>query len=217
MKTTRMNFTRRNRKKKKYENVGYMEIKDAAVGAGVDLYIYGDIVSTEWDKWSSEDTCPQDIVDFLSVIDDNADLTVYINSGGGDVFAGIGICNILKRHSGHIRGVILMACDDIVVSSGAQIMIHKPMTVGWGNADRFAAIINQLDKCQQMITDIYMEKVKEGVTEDEITEMINAETWMSGSEAAEVFEVETEEREDADERQRQQEEDILADLDFYGI
>ena len=121
-------------------------------------------------------------------------------------------------------------------------MIHKPMTVGWGNADRFAAIISQLDKCQQMITDIYMEKVKEGVTEEKITEMINAETWMSGSEAAEVFEVETEEREavaacvscmqdrftnmpqirtesveDADERQRQQEEDILADLDFYGI
>ena len=80
------------------------------------------------------------------------------------------------------------------------------------------------------------------ITEEEITEMINAETWMSGSEAAEVFEIETEEREavaacvscmqdrfanmpqirtesveDADERQRKQEEDILADLDFYGI
>lgn len=254
MKTTRMNFIRRNRKKRKYENVGYMEIKDAAMGAGVDLYIYGDIVSTEWDKWSSEDICPQDIVDFLKEIDDDAALTVYINSGGGDVFAGIGICNILKRHKGHIRGVvdgiaasiasvILMACDDIVVSTGAQIMIHKPMTVGFGNADKFAQLISQLDKCQQMITDIYMEKAKEGVEEETITEMINKETWMSGNEAAEFFDVELEEREavaacisymkdrfanmpeiktesveDADEKKRKAEiENILEDLDLYGI
>ena len=92
----KMNFTRRNRTKRTIENVGFMQIKDAAAG-GVELYIYGDIVSSAWDKWTSEDTCPQDITDFLNGIDNNAELTVYFNSCGGDVFAGIGIYNILKR------------------------------------------------------------------------------------------------------------------------
>ena len=141
----KMNFTRRNRTKRTIENVGFMQIKDAAAG-GVELYIYGDIVSSAWDKWTSEDTCPQDITDFLNGIDNNAELTVYFNSCGGDVFAGIGIYNILKRHKGHITGivdgiaasiasVILMACDDIVVSTGAQIMIHKPLTMAWCEID----------------------------------------------------------------------------------
>lgn len=256
MKTMKMNFTRRNRAKKQIENVGYMEVKDAAVGSGIEMYIYGDIVSSEWDKWSQEDTCPQDIVDFLNQIDANADMTIYINSGGGDVFAGIGIYNILKRHKGHIKGVvdgiaasiasvILMACDEIIVASGAQIMIHKPLTIGWGNADEFAKLIEQLDKCQQMITDIYMEKAKPEVTEEEITEKINAETWMSGKDAAAIFDIKIEEKaavaactsymidkyqhtpegiktesvEDAATKQREAEEaaEILEDLDFYGI
>lgn len=205
MKTMKMNFRKRNGRAKKTENVGYMEVKDAMQGSGIEMYIYGDIVSTEWDKWSDEDRCPQDIADFLAQIDRNADMTIYINSGGGDVFAGIGIYNILKRHTGHKKGivdglaasiasVILMACDEIVVASGAQVMIHKPLTIGWGNADDFAQIIEQLDKCQQSITEIYMCKAKEGVTEDEITEKINAETWMSGAEAAELFDISVEEK-----------------------
>ena len=47
----KMNFTRRNRTKRTIENVGFMQIKDAAAG-GVELYIYGDIVSSAWDKWT---------------------------------------------------------------------------------------------------------------------------------------------------------------------
>lgn len=192
--TTRINFERRNQTKKTVENVGFMEIKNTSA-TDAELYIYGDIVSSEWDKWVPEDTCPQDITDFLSKIDNDANLTVYINSCGGDLFAGIGIHNILKRHQGHTTGivdgiaasiasVILMACDDIVVSTGAQIMIHKPLTWAYGNADDFAAVIEQLNNCQQAITDIYMSKAKAGITAEELEELINAETWMSESEAS---------------------------------
>lgn len=198
----RHNFTRRNPKTKKIENAGYMEFRDAA--GGVELYIYGDIVSSTWDVWTDE-VCPQDIADFMGQIDNVADMTVYINSGGGDVFAGIAIYNILKRHAGHKKGVvdglaasiasvILMACDEIVMASGAQLMIHKPSAVGWGNAEDFAKLIDELNKCQQSITDIYMENVKEGVTEDVITEKINAETWMNGTEAQELFDITVEEK-----------------------
>ena len=180
-----------------------MEIRNTA--NATELYIYGDIVSSGWDVWSDEDTFPQKIADFMSQIDDAAPLTVYINSGGGDVFAGIAIHSILRRHSGPKKGVvdalaasiasvILMACDEIVVNSGAQIMIHKPSTVAWGNADDFRRLICELDKCQQSITEIYMSRVKDGVTEDQITEMINAETWMNGAEAQDVFDLTVDER-----------------------
>lgn len=256
MKPIKMNFRRRNGRAKRTENVGYMEVKDATAGSGIEMYIYGDIVSSEWDKWSDEDRCPKDIADFLAQIDRNADMTIYINSGGGDVFAGIGIYNILKRHTGHKKGivdgiaasiasVIMMACDEIVVASGAQVMVHKPLTVGWGNADDFAKIIDQLNQCQKSITDIYMEKAKEGVTEDEITGKINAETWMSGAEAAELFDItvdekpavaacvscmmdrylhkpegiRTESAEDADARRTAAEEEaaIIAEMELCGI
>lgn len=250
----RFNFTRRNPKTKKMENVGYMQIKNAAAG-GVELYIYGDIVSSTWNVWCAEDRCPQDIADFMNQIDKNAELTVYINSGGGDVFAGVAIHSILSRHTGHKKGVvdgiaasissvILMACDEIVMSSGAQIMIHKPSAMGRGNADDFRKLIEALDSCQKSITDIYMRNVKEGITEEEITEMINAETWMTADAAKEVFNIEIEERppmvacvswmvdsyknkpegivtqsaEDAEAAETKAiEEDLIAQLAFYGV
>ena len=202
----KFNFTRRNPKTKKIENTGFMEFRNISSNAA-DLYIYGDIVSSRWDAWSDEDVCPQDMSDFMNQVQPNAELTVYINSGGGDVFAGIAIHSILSRHTGHKKGVvdgiaasiasvILMACDEIVMSSGAQIMIHKPLSWSYGNADDFQRLIGELDKCQKSITDIYMTRVKAGVTEDKVTELINAETWMNADDAAEVFNVEIEERPD---------------------
>lgn len=201
----RYRFTRKNPKTKAVEDTGYMEFRNAAADGGVELYIYGDIVSSEWDAWSLDDTCPQDIADFMNQIDNNAPMTIYINSGGGDVFAGIAIHSILSRHTGHKKGVvdgiaasiasvILMACDEIVMSTGAQIMIHKPSSSAWGNADDFAALIGVLDKCQKSITDIYMGRVKEGVTEEMITQKINAESWMNADEASEIFDITVEER-----------------------
>lgn len=203
VKTKKFDFTRRNPRTRAVENAGRMEIRNT--GGSAELHIYGDIVSTEWDAWTPEDTFPQGITDFLSQIDTNEPLTVYINSGGGDVFAGIAIHSILKRHTGHKKGVvdalaasiasvILMACDEIVVNSGAQIMIHKPSTFGWGNADEFKKLIDELDKCQQSITDIYMSRAKDGVTEEKIAELINAETWMSGAEAQKVFDLNVQQR-----------------------
>ena len=62
-------------------------------------------------------------------------------------------------------------------------MIHKPLSWAYGNADDFQRLISELDKCQKSITDIYMGRVKEGVTEEQVTDLINAETWMTAEEA----------------------------------
>lgn len=63
-----------------------------------DLYFYGDIVSDWWGAWQDEDQYPDAIKNFLSE-QEGKDLNIYVNSGGGSVFAGIAIYNMIKRHA----------------------------------------------------------------------------------------------------------------------
>lgn len=193
----RFDFTRRD-KRGSVEKCGYLDLTQTESGAA-ELYFYGDIVSAQWlSEWYAEDKCPQDIADFLNQIDNKSDLTIYFNSGGGDVFAGVAICNILRRHEGHKRGivdglaasiasVILMACDEITIKTGAQVMIHKPWCYTAGNADDLRQTITELDKCEESILDIYATKTVEGVTREAIAEKMAAETWLSAAEFGELF------------------------------
>ena len=164
------------------------------------LYFYGDIVSSVWDKWGNDDKCPQDVADLLNAIPHDAQLDIYINSGGGDVFAGIAIYHQLKRRTGlnvvHVDGlaasiasVIAMAGDDIIIPASAQMMIHKPWSLAMGDADELRKTADALDGCQASIMDIYMSKVIAGVERGTVEEMMNAETWMTGTTAAQYFNV----------------------------
>ena len=164
------------------------------------LYFYGDIVSSVWDKWGNDDKCPQDVADLLNAIPNDAQLDIYINSGGGDVFAGIAIYHQLKRRIGlnivHVDGlaasiasVIAMAGDDIIIPASAQMMIHKPWSLAMGDADELRKTADALDGCQASIMEIYMTKALSGVERDAIESMVNAETWMTGRDAAKYFDV----------------------------
>lgn len=167
------------------------------------LYFYGDICLDTWQsEWYPEDKAPQDVVDFLNEITAKK-LIVYINSGGGSVYGGIAIYNILKRFNmekvayidgiaASIASVIPFACDRVIALSGSQIMIHKPWSIVDGNSDDFRKEADALDNCQNAIIDIYEEHLKEGITREQITEMVNRETWMTGAEAAEYFNIEVE-------------------------
>ena len=107
----------------------------------VDLYFYGDIVSDWWGAWQEEDQYPEAIKNFLAEAN-GRDLNIYINSGGGSVFAGIAIYNMLKRYqgkktvhvdalAGSIASVIAFADSDMpTIPSNAYLMIHKPWA-GW--------------------------------------------------------------------------------------
>ncbi len=185
------------------KNAGYMTLSNEKDSGKAVLYLYGDICGSMWDKWFSDDTCPQDVSDFLSQIDENAPLEMHINSGGGSVFGGLAIYSLIKRHAGEttayidglaasIASVIPLACDKVVIMSEAQYMIHKPLMYTGGNADELRTSAELLDKAQESITNIYMTRVKNGITRDDITTMINAETWKTGKEAAEVFDFEVE-------------------------
>lgn len=191
-------FTKKNPQTKQIDNVGQMVLNRAENEAT--LNFFGDICGAQWQsEWFPEDKAPQDIVDFLSELDGTERLDVHINSGGGDVFGGIAIYNILKRYGGEkvcyidgiaasIASVIMFACDRIICPSGAQIMIHKPWSACVGDADDMLKVAESLDNCQRAITSIYLEHSK--VDESKITELINAETWFTGETAAEVFDIE---------------------------
>ena len=165
------------------------------------LYIYGDIVDESWQsEYFKEDVCPQDIVDFLKKLDTFQQIDIYINSGGGAVYGGIAIYNILKRHPGkktvHVDGiaasiasVIALAGDEVICPSNAQIMIHKPFIYTVGNADDLRKAAEQLDAAQENILSVYMQHTKDGITKDQVNQMMNDETWLTGSKAAEIFNI----------------------------
>lgn len=208
-------------KKDKYNKertVGSIEIKNQTETTA-DLCFFGDINSEslgEWQKYYPEDKAPKDVQDFLDQLEGVSKINVHINSGGGSVFGGIAIYNILKRYDAEITvyveglaasiaSVIAMAGDKIIIPENAQMMIHKPSSVTWGNADDMRKEADILDGCQKVILNTYMQHVKEGVTEDAINDLINAETWKNGVEWQEYFDIEVSESSQA----------VAAASDFY--
>lgn len=182
---------------------GAEESEDEPEESPVDLYFYGDIGGAAWETADfEEDKCPQDVQDFFNSIPENAPVNVYMNSGGGDAYAGLAIANMIRRHkgktTGHVDGlaasiasVIVSGCDKVIIHNGGQFMMHKPLTIAIGNANDFKTTIKRLDACQDCITDIYMLKAKAGVTRDTITKLINAETWLGSATAQKYFDFET--------------------------
>lgn len=163
-----------------------------------DIYFYGDIVSDSWGKWTDEDMCPQDIIEMLKGCEDVSELNIYINSGGGNVWAGIAIHNILKRHKAkkivHIDGlaasiasVIALAGDEIIMPANSFMMIHKAMCGAYGNADEMREVADLLETIEQSIVNVYMQNALEGTEEAHIKELMSAETWLDAKSAAELF------------------------------
>lgn len=187
--------------------VGSIEIKNQTETAA-DLCFFGDINSEslgEWQKYYPEDKAPQDVQDFLSQLEGVSKINVHINSGGGSVFGGIAIYNILTRYDAEIvvyveglaasiASVIAMAGDKIIIPANAQMMIHKPSTVAWGNADEMRKQADILDGCQKVILNTYMSHAKEGVTQDDLNALIDAETWKNGEDWQEYFDIEVSEK-----------------------
>jgi ATP-dependent Clp protease protease subunit len=165
-----------------------------------DLYIYGDIVSSWWDSWESTDVYPDIIKNFLDSAKNKA-LNIYINSGGGSVFAGMAIYNMLKRHNGlktvyvdglaaSIASVIALAGDKLVIPSNAYFMIHKPWSWTIGDANEIRRMADSLDVIEQGIIAVYADNLADGVDIETIKQMVQNETWLTGEQAAKYFNVE---------------------------
>lgn len=200
-----LNLKNKDAKTGELKNVGKIEIKNQTEEKA-ELYFYGDIVSDSWSSWwTDEDKCPQDVSDFLKSLENSQDIEIYINSGGGSVFAGIAIYSMLKRHEGkkivHVDGlaasiasVIALAGDEVIVPKYANFMIHNPLCMLWNsyNAIDLRKIASTLDSCKESILNIYMENVKEGVTKEELSALMDEEKWFTGESAAEIFNIKIE-------------------------
>lgn len=199
------------RKSNRIRDCGSIEIKNQTDNEA-EICFYGDINSDsmgEWSKYFPDDKCPSDIKEFFDQLSDDVEkIHVHINSGGGSVFGGIAIYNLLKNHKAEIivhvdalaasiASVIAMAGDKIIIPKNAQLMIHKPMSWVSGNADEMRKEADVLDGCQKVILSTYMDHVKEGVTEKTINDLINAETWLNGEECQQYFDFDMEESNEA--------------------
>lgn len=165
----------------------------AQEGAGnASLTLYGELSDTTW--WGDEVT-PAAFAADLKAIGEDTPLTVYINSPGGDVFAGITLYNLLKRRKGsvttHIDGlaasaasIVAMAGDKIVMPEAAIMMIHRAWTVGAGNATALRTMAEELERIDGQLAGIY--GARTGKPAEEALALMEAETWMTGQEALEA-------------------------------
>lgn len=173
------------------------------------LYINGSIIDDEEGGWLSTlregDTIgyefPAKIKKELEKIDKNTEMEIHINSYGGSVFAGVAMSNYIANHKGRTIAIcdgvaasiatqIFFACDICQIPSNAYIFVHKPECELFGNADDLRKAADTLDTLQRGLETTYQKKAKDGVTAEKITELICAETWLTGAECVDYFNVE---------------------------
>ena len=126
---------------------------------------------------------------------EEGDVTVWINSPGGNVFAAAEIYTMLCDHKGSITvkidaiaasaaSVIAMAGDRVLMSPVAMLMIHDPMTIAMGNAKDMEKAITTLNEVKASIINAYQKKT--GLSRNKISQLMEDETWMNARKAVEL-------------------------------
>lgn len=158
-----------------------------------ELLLYGDISERSW--WEDAAT-PKRFADDLAALGDVKEITVYINSGGGDVFAAQAIGNMLERNSAtvtaHIDGLCasaatIVAChaDKVVAAADGSYMIH-PVSMGicdYLTADDLNNCLKALEAIRSNIITLYAKK--SGKTEEECAKWMDETSWWTPAEAKE--------------------------------
>jgi len=157
------------------------EIRNAAGdgGGAAELWLYEEIGG--WGIWA------EDVAGALARIS-ASQITVRVNSPGGDVFDGIAIMNALIAHpakvtvmvdglAASIASVITLAGDKVVMGHSAQMMIHNASTLTWGEAGDLRKTADLLDQVSGVIAQAYADRC--GTPVEEWAARMNAETWLT--------------------------------------
>lgn len=123
------------------------------------------------------------------------DITVWINSPGGNIFAADQIYTMLKDYNGKVTvkidavaasaaSVIAMAGDEVLMSPVAMLMLHDPSTVAMGNTKDMEAAIKVLNEVKESIINAYM--AKSGLSHNKIAQLMSEETWISAKKAVQL-------------------------------
>ena len=145
------------------------------------------------EPWIDDEITPKQFKSEL--MSGSGDITLWVNSPGGDVFAASQIYNMLMDYKGNVTvkidglaasaaSVIAMAGTRVLMSPVSQIMVHNPMTVAIGNAEEMSKAIDMLSEIKESIINAY--ELKTNLPRDEISKMMDSETWMNARKAVEL-------------------------------
>ena len=154
------------------------------------LHLNGTIAE---ESWFDDDITPQLFKDELFAGD--GDITVWINSPGGDCVAAAQIYNMLMDYKGNVTikidgiaasaaSVIAMAGTKVLMSPVSMLMIHNPITVAMGDAGEMETAIEMLGSVKDSIINAY--EIKTGLSRAKISHLMDAETWMDANKAVEL-------------------------------
>lgn len=165
-----------------------------AGGGKASLDLFGYVGGSKDDPWGRGFNESEFLDDFRKIPSDSA-LDISINSFGGAVYTGLSIYSLLKAHKGpitfRIDGAAMSAATiitsvpgaKVVMPRGAMMMIHKVSSVAIGTTDDMRKAVDDMEKLEENLINIYVEKT--GRTVDEIKEKVNAETFFTAEEAVE--------------------------------
>lgn len=154
------------------------------------LYLDGAIAEETW--YGDEITPKQFKSELLS---DSGDITIWINSPGGDVFAASQIYNMLMDYKGKVTvkidgiaasaaSVIAMAGTDVYISPTGLMMIHNPMTIAFGDTLEMEKAISMLSEVKESIINAY--EIRTGLSRAKLSHFMDAETWFNAKKAVEL-------------------------------
>lgn len=170
----------------------FWQFRNQADGSG-ELLLYGNIAGEK--SWYSDDVTPKQFAEDLAALGAVSNITVRINSGGGDVFAAQTIGNLLEQHAAtvtaRIDGVCASAvtivashCDKVIAANDSTYMVHPvSMYCGYANAADLQKYLEALATIKENIISLYAKKT--GRTKDEVTAWMDAESWWTGPQAKE--------------------------------
>ena len=134
--------------------------------------------------------------EFISELKQHAGkkLTCLINSPGGSVFDGLAMYNALRAHGAEVTvkvmgvaasaaSLVAMAGDKIIMPENTFMMIHNPMVGAYGNADEMRDMADVLDKIAASLIGTYVART--GLSEAEVKDLLDAETWLNAADAVE--------------------------------
>jgi len=153
-----------------------------------EIEMMGDIVS---EAYYSSDVSPKRIKDELASAD-GADINITMNSGGGSTIAGSAIINMMRAYDGNIHvhnigisasmaSVILAEATTASMADNALLMIHNPWSMAMGDSNDMKKQADILDKIKESLLSAYVRKT--GLSEEDISAMMDEETWLTAQEA----------------------------------
>lgn len=154
------------------------------------LYLSGEISD---ETWFGDEVTPKMFKDELMA--GSGDITLWINSPGGDVFAAAQIYNMLMDYPGRVTvkidglaasaaSVIAMAGSQVEMSPVAMMMIHNPITVAIGDSKEMQKAIDMLAEVKESIVNAY--EIKTGLSRNKISRLMDAESWFNAKKAVEM-------------------------------